>query len=224
MQRQRQYAVRIAVAHLAVRDCRPESVVAPAARADNELADAERISGAVGVLRPESLVVVLVSAEDDIRAVVGQRLPDRLHEGLVAVRRAGAEPRMVPVRQRAGGGVGGKIRAQPGLLRRSGAAAADGRAVAVERDDVPRADLVAVVPQRRVAGGRAEIAVVAARVRRHVVMVAGRGTRVGFARSPGRVIAVRELARGSGVVDGIAEQRDRAGQRGEDARRRLVAG
>ncbi len=52
---------------------------------------------------------------------------------------------------------------QPLLLRRAGAAAADDRAVRVQRDDVPAAEVVAVVPLRRVAGRRAEVPEVAGR-------------------------------------------------------------
>src|SRR6266480_5158814 len=57
-----------------------------------------------------------------------------------------AEQRMVEVRERALVGVRGQVAAQPRLLGRAGRAR-DGRALAVgvEGDDVPIADLVAVV-------------------------------------------------------------------------------
>src|SRR2546422_9228636 len=65
----------------------------------------------------------------------------------------------MPVGERALRGGGGQVRLEPQLLRR--ARRHGGRAV--QRDDVPGAQGVAVVALGRVARGRAEVAVVARR-------------------------------------------------------------
>ena len=140
---------------------------------------------------------------------------------------------MVPVGERARRRVCREVGAQPLLLRRAGHAAARLGAVAVERDEVPGAQVVAVVARAGLAGGGAEVAEVARCARRVVVMVAGDRIRVERLRAPRRRVPRRVLERaafGVGVVaqreDGVpgdgVEQRCR--RRGAGRRRRDVAG
>src|SRR5919202_2618570 len=82
---------------------------------------------------------------------------------------------MVAVRKRADIGVTLKIGAQPLLLWRALTATPDGCAVRVERDQVPRADVVRVVALGRKARGAAEVAEVLGRGSRRVAVgAAGR--------------------------------------------------
>ena len=89
-----------------------------ASGANHEFADsAGSIRGATGILGPEALVIVVVTIHDDIGVRFIKRLPERLHGWIVAMRVAGTEERLVPLGQRARRWVGGKIGAQPFLLR-----------------------------------------------------------------------------------------------------------
>ena len=102
---------------------------------------------------------------------------------------------MVPVGERARGRMRGEIGAQPLLLTRPGAAAADRRAVRVERDDVPARrgrSCSSPSPDRR---PRAEVPVVAGRAPRPVLVVAGHGLRDRLHASPRRVVRRRESCR-----------------------------
>src|SRR3989454_11281411 len=91
-------------------------------------------------LRGEPLVVVVVPDDDQLRPGVVQVLPQRRHLG-VSPLVAGAEERVVPVGDRAPLGALGEIGLEPYLLRRAHVH----RDVAVQRDDVPGAQIVAVV-------------------------------------------------------------------------------
>src|SRR3954468_10311998 len=120
-----------------------------AAGSDDEAADsAGAVKGAIGVLRLQALVEVLVPGEHEVRAGVVERLPegDRLLGPAPFLARERAEQRVVPEGQGARPAVAGEIRGEPLLLRRPEAAASRYVvAVGVQRDDVPRADLEAVV-------------------------------------------------------------------------------
>src|SRR5207302_10680274 len=117
----------------------------------------------VCVLGGEALVDVVVADEDDVGSRVLERLPQRLHHRL-APDPAGAEARVVPVGERASRPMGGEVAPEPLVLRRGGGAAAGNElAVRVEDDDVPSADLVAVVALRRVSRRGAKIRVVPGR-------------------------------------------------------------
>src|SRR5207302_245557 len=101
--------------------------------------------GAVWVLRREPLVYLIVRVEYDLGPGGVQVIPQRLElrQDLHTRRiRHRAEAGMVPVGERAQRWVGGEIGAKPLLLRRIDPHV-DGR---VEHDDVPAAELVAVVP------------------------------------------------------------------------------
>src|SRR5260370_37476463 len=90
------------------------------------------------VLRGEALIVVVVSTDNYVRIGFVKRLPERFHCQIVAVRIPRTEERLVPIGKGAGGGMRGKISAQPFFLGRAGFAAADILAFTVQHDDVPR--------------------------------------------------------------------------------------
>ena len=128
VQRHGQHAVGAAAADLAVGPDRAEALEVAAAGPDDELADpAGRVGPGVGVLRGEALVGVVVAVEDDVRAGVVERLPERPRGRRRRPSCAGGEARVVPEGERAGRGMGGEVCAQPLLLRRAGAAAAGQR-------------------------------------------------------------------------------------------------
>ena len=80
---------------------RREAAQHRAAGPDDELAHAPRLVLAPGrILRSEPLVVVVVPVDDDIGAGPVERVPERPDRGVAAVL-AGAEPRVMPDRQRA---------------------------------------------------------------------------------------------------------------------------
>jgi hypothetical protein len=73
-----EHAVSVRVAHFAVGYRKPQGIVAPAARPDHDLANAMlRVGDAVGILRSEPLVGVLVSDEHQVCVRVIQILPER---------------------------------------------------------------------------------------------------------------------------------------------------
>src|SRR5205807_10438270 len=104
-------------------------------------------------LRCEALVVVLVSADHHLHAAVIQHLPGGLHAGGAAMRRPGAEARVVDVGDRAGCPRGREIALQPRELSGSGGDVHP----AVQGDDVPRAEVVAVVALPGLACGAPEV-------------------------------------------------------------------
>ncbi len=117
--------------------------------------------------------------------------------------------RVVPHGDRAGGGMRREVLPQPLLLGRSRVAAADLRAVAVDHDQVPLAEVVAVVALRGIAGRRAEVVEVAAGVRRAVLVVADDRARARLEAAPGRAVAVGELPGRAVFVGVVAEREDR---------------
>ena len=129
------------VEHLGVGHRRVDHEQTAAAGTGDELADPlGRICDAGGRLRGEALVVVVVSDDHDLRSGVVQVLPQRLRLD-VGPFVAGTEERMMPVGKRATLRVAGEIRPQPLLLRRADVH----RDVAVQRHDMPVAQVVAVV-------------------------------------------------------------------------------
>src|SRR5215210_3116966 len=109
--------------------------------------------------------------EDDLRAVVIQRLPQRLGRRVVVVF-AETEAGMVPVGQGAGRGMGFEVLAQPRLLRRAGTTPPDLGAVGVEDHDVPGSQLIAVVALLGIPRRRTKVAEVAAGSACQILVVA----------------------------------------------------
>src|SRR5437762_1391755 len=155
VERQLQHAEAGVVADLAVGDRRPERIpLFAAAGPRDELAHApHRIRDTGRRLRCEALVVVLVSADHHLHAAVIQHLPGGLHPGGAAMRGARAEARVVDVGDRAGRPRGLEIALQPRELSGSGGDVHP----AVQGDDVPRAEVVAVIALPGLARGAPEV-------------------------------------------------------------------
>src|SRR5712664_2208671 len=199
------------IAQFAIGLWRAERAVILAAGAHNEFADAARgIGRAIGRLRGKTFVIVIMAGDYDIGVGFVKSLEEGLNGEVVAVGAAGTEERLVPIGQRAGGGMRGEIGAQPFLLRRTGFAAADVLALAVQHDDVPRSKLVAVVAGLRVAGSGAEIIEVRRGARGTKFVVAGRRTRAGFRAAPRFVVAGEIFLAAVGIGE-IANGHDSAG-------------
>jgi hypothetical protein len=196
---------RLRISDLGVGDRSLEATQALAAGPDHELTDAAAgIAVAIRVLERETLIVVVVPDDDDIRADLVEQVPERTYSLRVAVL-TGAEERVVPVGDRAECVARRQVGREPLALRIGLVATADLIAQAVEDHDVPVAQLVAVVALARLTSSGAEVGEVGARARGVVVMVAGRGTCPRLICSPSRVVAVRELLTspvGVGVVAG----------------------
>src|SRR5207244_2791212 len=95
-------------------------------------------------------------------------LPKRLHRRSATSARG--KERMVPVGEYAGGRMRRQVGAQPLLLWGS-YLTADKRTITIEDDNVPRAEVIAVITLGRVPGGGAEIIEVALGARRIIFMV-----------------------------------------------------
>src|SRR5438093_12884886 len=108
---------------------------------------------------------------------------------------------LLDVGDRAGRPRGREIALQPRELSGSGGDVHP----TVQGNDVPRAEVVAVVALPGLACGAPEVGEVGSGAGRVVVVNAGCGTRARLVTAPGRVVAVREVAHrpvGIGVVPG----------------------
>src|SRR5229473_2434009 len=167
-----------------------EGAVILAAGANDEFANAARgIGGAIGRLRGEALVIVVVAGDHNIGVGFVERLEERLNGEVVAVGAAGTEERLVPIGERAGGGMRGEIGTQPFFLGRTGFAAADVLAFAVQHDDVPRSEFVAVVAGLWVAGSGAKIVEIGCCTSGMKLVIARCGPGARFYAAPGIVVA-----------------------------------
>ena len=101
-------------------------------------------------------------------------------------------------------------------MQRAGGAVA-GAALAVEHDDVPGAQVVAVIAQARRSGDGAEIIEKILPVVGDVVVIADGRFQTRFEASPGRVETVGIFICPAGVVGGISQQENRAGEAVEDS-------
>src|SRR6266851_1865071 len=166
------------------------------------------IRRAIRSLRCEAFVIVIVDDYIGVRFI--QRFPQGFYGQIVAVRAAGAEERLVPVGECAGGRMRGKIRAEPFFLTRAGFAAPHVLALAVQHDNVPRAKFVAVVALFAVAGSGTKIIEIGPRTRRLKFVVSGSRSGARFDAAPGRVIAGEILLRAARIGE-VAESHNRAG-------------
>src|SRR3954453_2795933 len=125
--------------------------------------------------------------EGDVDAVPRGDVPERLHRAAAAVLAAGGEARVVEDDHGAGRRVGGQLLLEPGSL----GGTADRAAVAVEEVQLPAVERATVVP-----GGRGcavlEVAEVAARTRRAVLVVARHRPRDPLQLAPGLRVGVDE--------------------------------
>ena len=210
VQRQLQDAISLVVLHLGVRQGRAQGEGARTAHARDEFADTgDRIGHTGRGLRPEALIVVIVAGEHELRAGVVQRLPQRLRRGVG--QGAGAEERVMHIGERATLRARGEIGAQPLFLRRARGL----RDVAVEGDDVPVAQVVAVVALRGIARRRAEIAEVPRRAGRAVLVVAGDRPGARLVPAPRGVVAVGVIGARPAGIGVVARQEHGAGDRVE---------
>ena len=199
------------ISHLAVGRDTAESPAAQSPRADNEFADPkggiERTSRRLG---REPLVVARVRVEHQLGAGGVEIGPEGQGRGAFG-RGAGVERGQMPVGERALLGVCGKVRFEPLLLRRPGGH----RDLGVQRDDVPVAEVGAVVAARGVVGrGRElpqlsrEVSQVARGPGGGVIEVAGDGVGPRQLASPVRIVAAGVIGRRSGGSGGVAGHDD----------------
>src|SRR6266481_5436018 len=146
---------------------------------------------------------MIVTVDHDIRVAFLERLEERLYGEVVAVRPAGAEERLVPIGEGAGRRMRREVCAQPFILGRTGLAAADGQALAVQHDDVPFSEFVAIVAGLRVSRRLAEIVKVGRRSGRMKFVIAWSGPSAGFDAAPGLVVA-NEILFGAVAIREIA--------------------
>lgn len=199
------------VANLAVGLGSAKGAVIFPAGADDEFANAaNRIGRAVGRLGSEALVVVVVASDDYVGVRGVERIPKRFHRQIVAMSAAGTEKGFVPVSQSASDWVRVKIGAKPLFLRRSGVASANVFAFAVYNDDVPRAEIVAVVTGLRIACGRTKIVKIRRSPGGMEFVIARRGARAGFGAAPRFVVALEVFLAAVGIGE-IAHGKHRAG-------------
>ena len=193
--------------HQAVGCDRVERPRAEAARADDELPDPLRgVEGGRGRLRREPFVVARVRVEHHVRVRRVQVVPQREDRGADGGRTR-IERRQVPVGECALRRVGAQVRLEPQLLRR--ARRRGDRAV--QRDDVPRAQVVAVITLGRIAGGGAEVAIIARRAGGGVLRVARHGVGAGLLPPPRRAVTVGIGGAIPGRADVVPRDEDRAG-------------
>ena len=184
---------------------RREHVLAAPAGPDDEGADAGVARRAVGQLRGEPLVVVLVAGQDQLGAVVQERLPEGSGAGVVPVVVARGEQRVVPEPDRARAGRGGEVGPEP-LLLGAPDVAPDPGAVGVEDDDVPGRSQVEAVPALAGGAGRgAEVREVPRRALGHVLVVADRRTGDGLETAVGQLVGRGEVLEAAGHVLQVAE-------------------
>jgi hypothetical protein len=217
VERQLEHAQGVVASGLAAR-VRTQLVEVPAAGADDEASDAEiRVADARSVQFRVALVIVVVPGEDDIGTGVVERVPQLLGCGGVAVF-AARPARLVPVREHALRARGCEV----GLEPRDLVASRLRVLFRIERDDVPVAEIEAVVAETGGPCGAAEVPEVPGRARSVVLVVSGRRARSGLVSSPGRSVALRELFRRAVLVGVVAERQDRSLVCVEERGRRLV--
>src|SRR5574341_85912 len=116
---------------------------------------------------------------------------------------------MVPVGEGAPGRMRGQVRPQPPLLRRSRATPARGTAVGVQRDEVPRPDVVTVVASARVAGDLPEVVEVPLCPAGSILVVAWGRARDRLQAAPGGIVRSPELGQRAVLVLEVAERKHR---------------
>src|SRR5262249_17065135 len=188
-----------------------EGTMVLAACADNEFADAAgHVGFAVGSLRSEAFVIVIVAADNDVRVCVVERLPDRFECEIIAVGAAGTEKRLVKIGKGAGDGMRSKVGAEPLFLARASVAAADFGALAIENDDGPRSRIVDVITVVWIGGGGAEVLEVVRCASLMKFVVAGGRACAVFHAAPSFVVALKILFAPVGIGK-VAGGEDSAG-------------
>ena len=150
---------------------------------------------------------MLVPVQHDVRAVRVQRVPQRLVLRVAGDVDAGHEAGLVPVGERALLAVQRQVGAQPLHLR---ARRCDVE-LAVERDDVPVAQVVAVVALGWIARDSAEVTEVAWRGTVRVLVVTGYGPGTRLVTPPRGVVPLGVVGAGAHRVGVVTEGEHRAG-------------
>src|SRR5437870_5803731 len=213
----------LVVADLAVGIHPIDGVVAAPPSADDELPDtSHRVGPSVRVLRREALVVVIMTNEHDVGSRRVQLTPEAVGQLLVAVA-AGAESGVVPVGERALGAVSCQVGLEPPALRAREIATSDRPTVRVQRDEMPRTDVIAVVAAVVGTSPGAEVPEVPLCASGVVLVVAGRRVELGPETTPGRCERPLEVAERAVLVLVVAQEED-PGQLGvhEQIRRGLL--
>jgi hypothetical protein len=200
--------------------------IAASSANDEEAHPARVVALSLRIHWHKALVAVLVPRQQHVRARLREHTPERSHP--LGVLRVAVPPRAegwpVPVRERAEVGMLLEIAPEPLRLGVARLATVDSPAVAVQDDDVPGAEVVAVVVAVVGAASRAEEIPVALRVLRGLIMVSGRGLRLILEFSPRGPVALSELLGSPMLVSQVAEGRDgRIRILGQDGRGCLVA-
>ena len=208
MQGQGDNAGILVVSYFTVRLNNVESVKTPSARADDKLANSIRVCYTGGGLWAKPLVEVIVTGEDHVGLIILQGLPNGAHEPIVAVS-SRTEQRMVPISQRTLGRIRGQIGAQPQLLRRTRLTTADLCTIAVERDQVPNAQVETIIPFVRWAGGHAKITKITGRACGVIFVVACSRKSDRLELAPGWFIGFLELVQRAILILIIAHRQHR---------------
>src|SRR4051794_10960427 len=176
---------------LAMRGDAFEQVHAAATGPDNELPQPlVGIRSASAIERRKAFIVMIVSAQCHIDAALCELTPQVSYSwfGLVW---AGTERRGMEISQHAVAGVCLQVVGQPPALRRAGA---DGNG-AIERDEVPCAQVEAVIATARRTGAFPEIPEISRGVARPVIVISRGGPCAFQMASPCRAITLLELLR-----------------------------
>ena len=177
--------------------------------ADVELPDAGRIvPDACGCLGGEALVMVHLTVEHHVRSRGVQCIPQHLRLRGAGPARGGRgeEPGLVEQGHGAELLIRRQIGPEPQLLLRAHRIGHRGATVGVEHDDMPLAQVEAVVPLADGPRPVAEVVERALGARRPVIVIADHGTGAGEVPAPARMVAVLVL-RPAAVGEGVVAQR-----------------
>ncbi len=163
--------------------------MAPPARAHHELTNtAPRIRHPIRILQGETLIVMPVTTEHDIRPSLVERHPEIPQARFTT---AGTEHWFMEDRQGTRPRIRSQVSLQPLSLRGSGTAAANLGTIAVEDNDVPAANVIAVIPLAGITRCCTKVAEIAGSYRRRIVfIIADCGMGPGFMTTPGGFITV----------------------------------
>ncbi len=210
-QRQLQDAERFEGVDFAIRANDSERTKILAAGSHDEFAYAAAgIGSAIRILRSEAFVIVVMSVDDYVGVGLVENVPQRFHKQVVAVGAAGTEKRLVKIGEGARYGMRGQIFAQPFALNGIRVASARRHTFAVQDDDVPRAELVAVITFARIPGALAEILEIISGAGGMEFVISGRRAGAIFHAAPGFIVAL-EIGGGAVGVSEIADGHHSAG-------------
>src|SRR5262249_38803267 len=142
---------------------------------------------------------MVVAVQDNVSSRRVQIIPERPHLRSIAVLIPGAEERHMPKRKNALGGIVLQIIAQPHFFARAFVATACVYALAVEGDDVPGAEIEAVVEATGTASRLAEIFQISCRSRSVILVIPWRRPRACLVPAPGLVIAAKVAVAAIGI-------------------------